>query len=225
MPKDDTKTDDDKKKAEAEAEAKKKAAAGSGDGSGNGEPKEIDVESIVKQAVDAATEAANTTADKRINQILERLEPASKKEPEKKDDDPAAAAIAKVEERLSKTQRRLLTAAVRDEVKRLDPSVQSVAREMAKSVTDRMTITDDMDEDETAVEVVALIESQLDSAKETFETELRDDLKSRGLLKDEDKGNGSQGPKGGDDGSSDEDAKKQYEAGAAAAKERFKTKE
>lgn len=215
----DTKTDDEKK-AEAEAEAKKKAAES---GDGNGDAGDIDVESIVKQAVEAATEAANTTADKRINQILDRLEPA-KPEP-KKDEDPGAAAIAKVEERLTKTQRRLLTAAVRDEVKRLDPSVQTVAREMAKAVTDRMTITDDMDEDEAAVEIVALIETQLDTAKETFETELRDDLKSRGLLKDEDKGNGSQGPKGKDDGSSEDDAKKQYEAGAAVAKERFKKKE
>ena len=212
-----TKTDKDTKQTEGETKTDE-----NGDGAGS----EVDVEAIVKSAVTAATEAANTTADKRINQFIEKFE---KSQPKGEGDDDGSkdqgqdAANRALEERLTRTQRKLLTAAVRDEVKRLDEPVQATALQMAKAVTDRMTITDDMDEDEIAVEVVTLVEEQLDTAKETFETALREDYKSRGLLKDDDGDGGGQGPKDGDDGTSKTDPVKQMEAGAEAAKKHFGT--
>ena len=198
------------------------------DQSGSSSIDDETLKKVVEAAVTKATEAANSTADKRINQILDRIEGrGGKADPPKGEETPDQV----LAERFQKTQRKLLKVAIRDEVRRLDADVQPIALKLAQKAADRMTITEDTDEDQVATDLISEIEEQLKEARETFGKAVRDDLKSRGLLKDDDgeddgegkKGSDGQPPKASKEGDEKTDPMKLMEEGKAVAEARFGT--
>jgi hypothetical protein len=182
---------------------------------------ELDVDAIVSAVVEQVSakviESANQVADKRINQVLDRL---SKPEKPKVEGEKPAEASTEGEVRLA---RKLLKRAIRDEIRdTLEPDLQEAGRELAGEIAGRMILTVDDDEDELAVDIVKRVAGILAKSRDQAEGRVRDDLKKRGLLKDEDpEGSGQPPSKEGTGGAKKPTDRDLFKKGEEVAKKRF----
>lgn len=177
-----------------------------------------DVSELVEALADRLGPAMESVVDRRITSLMKTLRTEYGIEK-----NAASAPAAKPQAAASDIgmTRQMLRMAIREEMQFQEFTSKDeakAARDMALKFADRMHVESVEDVDDIAQEIVQQVTTTMGSMKETYQKQLRSNLKKRGLLRDEEEETTSPSRNSAGDSHS---AQKAWDRGAELAKQKF----